>query len=82
MIHGFDTHFHDLMAHPDCAQTDRSSLRIGLLAVCRGKIASFKIPRYVLCMREYPMTSSGKVQKFKLREMSMEALGLAASTAD
>jgi fatty-acyl-CoA synthase len=47
-----------------------------LLAVCRGKIASFKIPRYVLCMQEYPMTSSGKVQKFKLREMSIEALGL------
>ena len=32
MIHGFDTHFHDLMTHPDCAQTDRSSLRTGLLA--------------------------------------------------
>src|SRR2546430_1386837 len=32
MLHGFDTHFHDLMAHPDYAQTDRSSLRIGLLA--------------------------------------------------
>ena len=32
MIHGFDTHFHDLMAHPDCQHTDRSSLRTGLLA--------------------------------------------------
>src|SRR5215475_13067910 len=32
MIHGFDTHFHDLMEHPACAQTDCSSLRIGLLA--------------------------------------------------
>jgi fatty-acyl-CoA synthase len=53
-----------------------------LLALCRGKIASFKIPRYVLYMPEYPMTSSGKVQKFKLREMGIEALGLAAITAD
>ena len=50
-----------------------------LLAVCRGQIASFKIPRCVLCMQEYPMTSSGKVQKFKLREMSIEALGLAST---
>ena len=50
-----------------------------LLTVCRGKIASFKIPRHILCMQEYPMTSSGKVQKFKLREMSIEALGLATT---
>ena len=47
-----------------------------LMAFCHGKIASFKIPRYVLFMQEYPMTSSGKVQKFKLREYSIEALGL------
>ena len=32
MIHGFDTHFQDLMEHSACAQTDRSSLRTGLLA--------------------------------------------------
>lgn len=49
-----------------------------LLAGCRGKIASFKIPRHVLFMQDYPMTSSGKVQKFKLREISMEALGIAS----
>jgi fatty-acyl-CoA synthase len=47
-----------------------------LMAFCHGKIASFKSPRYVLFMKEYPMTSSGKVQKFKLREGSIEALGL------
>lgn len=47
-----------------------------LRAFCHGKIASFKIPRYVLFVKEYPMTSSGKVQKFKLREYSIEALGL------
>jgi fatty-acyl-CoA synthase len=32
MLHGFDTHFHDLMNHPHCSSTDRSSLRTGLLA--------------------------------------------------
>src|SRR5262249_29470928 len=47
-----------------------------LLAFCRGKIARFKPPRYVLLMQEYPMTSSGKVQKFKPREYSIEAIGL------
>ena len=47
-----------------------------LMAFCQGKIASFKSPRYVLFMKKYPMTSSGKVQKFKLREGSIEALGL------
>jgi acyl-CoA synthetase (AMP-forming)/AMP-acid ligase II len=35
---------------------------------CRGRVASFKIPRHVLLVDEFPMTSSGKVQKVKLRE--------------
>jgi len=37
---------------------------------CRGKIARYKIPKYVAFVSEYPMTASGKVQKFKLREMA------------
>ena len=47
-----------------------------LLALCRGKIASFKIPRHVLFRKEFPMTSSGKVQKFRLSELCIEELGL------
>ena len=47
-----------------------------LLALCRGKIASFKIPRHVLFRKEFPMTSSGKVQKFRLSELCVEELGL------
>ena len=47
-----------------------------LIDYCRGKLAGFKLPRYVLFMQEYPMTPSGKVQKFKLRELAEEALGL------
>ena len=42
----------------------------------RGSIASFKIPRHVLLLREFPTTSTGKVQKFKLREWAVEELGL------
>ncbi|WP_298647312.1 AMP-binding protein [uncultured Proteiniphilum sp.] len=36
---------------------------------CKGKIAKYKIPRYVFFVDEYPMTGSGKIQKFRLREM-------------
>ena len=49
-----------------------------LIEYCRGKLASFKLPRQVLFMQEYPMTPSGKVQKFKLRELVEEELRLAA----
>lgn len=41
---------------------------------CRGKISRFKIPKYIFFMKEYPMTASGKIQKFKLRELSSEML--------
>jgi fatty-acyl-CoA synthase len=37
---------------------------------CRGKISRYKIPRYVHFVRDYPMTASGKIQKYKLTEMS------------
>ena len=45
-------------------------------AFCRGKMASFKIPRHLVIMDDYPMTSSGKVQKYLLRQMAAEQLGL------
>jgi fatty-acyl-CoA synthase len=41
---------------------------------CRGKIARHKIPKYVFFLKEFPMTGSGKIQKFKLREMSLKLL--------
>ena len=43
---------------------------------CRGKIANYKIPRYVRFVESYPMTASGKIQKFKLREMAIRELQL------
>ena len=43
---------------------------------CRGKIAHYKIPRYVKFVDEFPMTVTGKVQKFKMRETAIEELGL------
>ena len=41
---------------------------------CRGKISRYKIPKYIFFVKEYPMTASGKIQKYKLREMSLEWL--------
>ncbi len=46
---------------------------------CQGKIAHFKIPRYVKVTTEFPMTVTGKIQKFRMREMAVEELGLQAA---
>lgn len=47
-----------------------------VLAYCEGKIARFKTPRYIQFVDEYPMTASGKIQKFKLREQALATFGL------
>ena len=43
---------------------------------CVGQIAHFKIPRYVALIEEFPMTVTGKIQKFILRDMAIEKFGL------
>jgi fatty-acyl-CoA synthase len=43
---------------------------------CNGRIARFKIPRYFKFVDSFPMTISGKIQKFKMREISIEELDL------
>jgi fatty-acyl-CoA synthase len=50
-----------------------------LRAYCTGKIAHFKIPRYLRITGDFPMTVTGKVQKFKMREVSIAELGLQAA---
>ncbi|MGY8871898.1 MAG: AMP-binding protein [Pseudomonadales bacterium] len=47
-----------------------------LRAFCKGKITHFKIPRYFKFVDEFPMTVTGKIQKFKMREISIAELGL------
>ncbi|HEY6379766.1 MAG TPA: AMP-binding protein [Candidatus Dormibacteraeota bacterium] len=44
---------------------------------CRGRIAHFKVPRYVVLVDEFPMTVTGKVQKYLLRQRMTAQLGLA-----
>jgi len=52
-----------------------------LTAYCRGKIASFKIPRYWKFVDGFPMTVTGKIQKFKMREVAVSELGLEQAAA-
>ena len=43
---------------------------------CKGKIASFKIPKHIKIVNDFPMTVTGKIQKFRMREVLVEELGL------
>jgi fatty-acyl-CoA synthase len=48
---------------------------------CRGQIAHFKIPRYIKFVDSFPMTITGKVQKFKMRDTAVQELGLDKAAA-
>jgi fatty-acyl-CoA synthase len=54
------------------ARVDEDAVR----EFCRGRIAHFKVPRYVKLVDAFPMTVTGKVQKFRMREAAIEELGL------
>ncbi|HUJ28535.1 MAG TPA: AMP-binding protein [Myxococcales bacterium] len=47
-----------------------------LIAFCKGRIATYKIPRYWKFVEGFPMTVTGKIQKFKMREQAVQELGL------
>jgi fatty-acyl-CoA synthase len=49
---------------------------------CRGKLAHFKIPRYVQFVDEFPMTVTGKIRKVEMREVSIDRLGLHDAAAE
>ena len=61
-----------IVLHPGAGRPDPDVI----LDFCRGKIAHYKIPRYVRFVEEFPMTVTGKVQKYKMREISTDELGL------
>jgi fatty-acyl-CoA synthase len=48
---------------------------------CRGKIAHFKVPRYIKFVDAFPMTVTGKVQKYKMRDEAIDELGLTTAAA-
>jgi fatty-acyl-CoA synthase len=43
---------------------------------CTGRLAHFKIPRYVHVVEEFPMTVTGKIRKVEMRELAVRILGL------
>jgi fatty-acyl-CoA synthase len=43
---------------------------------CKGQIAHYKVPKYIQFVTEFPMTVTGKIQKFKIRDAMTEQLGL------
>jgi fatty-acyl-CoA synthase len=53
----------------------------GVREFCRGRIAHFKVPRYVKFVDSFPMTVTGKVQKFKMRQAAIDELGLRDAAA-
>jgi fatty-acyl-CoA synthase len=59
------------------ASLDAEALR----AFCSGKLAHYKIPRYVHVVDEFPMTVTGKVRKVEMRERAVEILGLGDAAA-
>jgi fatty-acyl-CoA synthase len=63
------------------ARKDAALTEDGVREFCQGQIAHYKIPRYVKFVDSFPMTVTGKVQKYKMREAAIEELGLEAATA-
>jgi fatty-acyl-CoA synthase len=41
---------------------------------CRGQIARYKIPKYIFFVEGYPMTASGKIQKYRLKDIGLDLL--------
>ncbi|GAA0224738.1 AMP-binding protein [Cryptosporangium japonicum] len=62
---------------PDASPLTAESLR----AYCTGKLAHFKIPRYVKIVESFPMTVTGKIRKVEMRETAVTELGLEAEAA-
>jgi len=58
-----------LMLHPGESMTEEE-----VRAFCRDSIAHFKVPKYIRFTEDFPMTVTGKVQKFRMRELTTQAL--------
>jgi fatty-acyl-CoA synthase len=61
-----------LRMRPGAEPLDADAVR----AYASGRLAHYKVPRYVMVVEEFPMTVTGKVRKVEMREVSAERLGL------
>jgi fatty-acyl-CoA synthase len=62
---------------PDTSPTEEA-----LIAYCKARLASFKVPKFWRFVTTFPMTVTGKVQKYRLREMAVEELGRQIDAAE
>ncbi len=69
------------IAYVQCHQ-DADMSEDDVLALFRGQMASFKIPRHIIFVDDFPMTGSGKIRKIDLREMAMNNIGHSPSGRD
>ena len=58
-------------------RTGETATEVEIVDFCRGQIAHYKIPRYVRFVESFPMTVTGKIQKFEIRAAMISELGLA-----
>jgi fatty-acyl-CoA synthase len=63
-------------------RTDETAGAEELRQFCRGQIATYKIPRYIRFTTDFPTTVTGKIQKFRMREISIGELGLTSAEAE
>jgi fatty-acyl-CoA synthase len=63
-----DGFFGEVVAAAVRLKPDAAGARDDLIAWCAADLAKFKVPRYVRFVADFPMTASGKIQKYKLRE--------------
>ncbi|MGK3119362.1 AMP-binding protein [Pseudomonas corrugata] len=64
-----------IKCHPGHSVSDEQ-----LREYCKGRIAHFKVPRHFIFVEEFPMTVTGKVQKFRMRELTVERLSLGTAS--
>jgi fatty-acyl-CoA synthase len=61
-------------------KNDEAATEDEIREFCRGKIAHYKIPQYIRFVDNFPMTVTGKIQKFRMREVEIEQRGLQAAS--
>jgi fatty-acyl-CoA synthase len=71
-----DAHFGEEVMAWIALREDATASEEDIKEFCRGQIAHYKVPRYIKFVAEFPMTVTGKVQKFAMRKQSIEELGL------
>ena len=71
----------EVMAWVILRSSDESPSNDELREFCRGRLAHFKVPRYWKTVTEFPMTVTGKVQKYKMREVAVVELDLGEAAA-